>query len=301
LRNALLITYIDLGDFNWHPGRPPVGFLQETARPPAILSSKARDIRDQTVGGDFDVARALASHLIDHARVDGAVQSLDPEENYRAIIEEGRGYCSDYVDAFIALALAVEIPVRAWAFSFDGFGGYGHIVVEIFDRQREKWIMLDVYNNVYPVDRETGGTLSALKVREMLIANSNSVKFLRIGPGRVAFPIEAKLFDYYRRGLSEWYLWFGNNVISRGQHPFTRVAASVFEPLGELHAIARGAYPRIVPLKSNSNSERIEWMKAIKQTLLWAAGVALALSVALVLQLVLWFARWPRVWFEAKA
>ncbi len=295
LRNALLLIDADVGDFNWRPDQPPAGFLQESQPVPPLIAARAKEIAGGTDGGDVEVAKALVSHLVEHARDGGDIQSLDPERTYRAIVEDGHGFCADFIDTFIALALAVDIPVRAWAFSFDGFGGQGHVVAEIFDREQDRWVMLDVFNNLYPVDRETGATLSALEAREQLIANPSSVRFLAIGPGRIAIPIEAKLFDYYRGGLSEWYLWFGNNVVSRGQHPVTSVAGFVFEPLGELHAIARGAYPHIVPLKASANAEQIRRMKGLKQELLWAAAVAVVLGVALVVQLTWWLARRPRI------
>jgi hypothetical protein len=56
--------------------------------------------------------------------------------------------------SFTGLAIAAGIPVRAWAFSFDGFGGHGHVWVEIWNRQLERWQLLDVFNNYYFVGIE---------------------------------------------------------------------------------------------------------------------------------------------------
>ena len=54
------------------------------------------------------------------------------------------------------LAGAAGLTAREWGFSFDGFGGHGHALVEVYDRGLSKWVFLDVYNNIQALDAATG-------------------------------------------------------------------------------------------------------------------------------------------------
>jgi hypothetical protein len=299
LRNALLVREQPIANFNWEPAAAPAGFFQESVAPPVLFITVAARLREQAGSDDFAHARALASHLVEHAGDRGPIRSLDAEETYRAIIEDGRGYCADFVDTFIALALAADIPVRAWAFSFDGFGGSGHVVAEIYDRGRGQWQMLDVYNNVHPVDQATGRVLSALELRDALLGRAGPARFVRLGPGRLGFPVEEKLMAYYRLGLPQWYLWMGNNVISRNQAPGVRAVAAVAEPFGELGAILQGAYPGIAIYPVEENSVQRQHMLTLRRLLLAGSAIGLTLGAGLVALLVVLAQRallrqWPR-------
>jgi hypothetical protein len=176
--------------------------------------------------------------------------------------------------------------MRPWAFSFDGYGGHGHIVVEVFDRDRRQWIMLDVYDNVMPVLAATGNPLAVRDFVPLFRGHEDAVKFIPIGAGRVAYSSAGKLREYYREGINEWYLWNGNNVVSRGRSSLlARLLGDAFEPLGELAAIALGEFPRIVPLPSPTSPAQVERMIALRARLLAIAGTCAVLVALLVVQL----------------
>ena len=62
--------------------------------------------------------------------------------------------------------LALGIYARkVWIMPYSGYDTDCHVVNEIWDRTREKWIMLDVTNDEYWVDEE-GAPLSVLEIRE---------------------------------------------------------------------------------------------------------------------------------------
>ena len=199
----------------------------------------------------------------------------------------GEGYCSDYTAVYLGLALAAGVTAREWAFSFDGFGGHGHALIEIFDRQRNKWLFLDVYNNVHAVDAASGEPLSALEFRDFALGRRAAPIIRRNGPGRVAYWNEDKLIEYDRRGAAEWYLWWGNSVFTYDAHPLVSVAARVSRSLEQLVAIAVGVHPHIKVLTTSENAPQLERMVRLRWRLLASAGLMIAMLIVLAVQVIL--------------
>ena len=281
LRNALLLESVHPLDASWTPDKMPPSFRAERHAVPEPILSDARAVASRTSGGDFEVASALVGHLLTHATKGGRIDSYDVAKTYQVLMSDGHGYCADIIDAFIALSHAVGIPVRPWAFSFDGLGGQGHIVVEIFDRQRHRWVMLDVFNDVLPRD-EAGEPLSAMEFRDRFLADPSRVRFVPIGPWRQEFSVYQKLVDYYSRGINQWYLWNGNNVVDRYDHWLVRAAGVVAEELAELAAIAVDRSPHIVPVPSAENAINVARLERVRVWLLVAlAGAAVLSCIAL--------------------
>jgi hypothetical protein len=277
LRNALLLESAPPLDASWTPDKMPPSFRAEQHPMPEPILSDARAVASRTSGRDFDVASALVGHLLTHATQGGRIDSYDVAKTYQTLMANGRGYCADIIDSFIALSHAVGIPVRPWAFSFDGLGGQGHIVVEIFDRQRNRWVMLDVFNDVLPHD-EAGEPLSAMEFRDRFLVDPNRIRFVPIGPWRQEFSVYEKLVDYYVRGINQWYFWNGNNVIDRYDHWLIRAAGLVTEELAEMAAIAVDRSPHIVPVPSAENAINVARLERVRVWLLVALACAAVLS-----------------------
>jgi hypothetical protein len=291
LRNALLIEPPSTTVGQWLPDNAPAGFLAESRPVPASLAEAARAATGGTGPGELERSRALVAHLLANVRDSGPIAAVSVERTYREIVDEGRGYCSDYIDVFVALAHAQGIPVRTWAFSFDGYGGRGHVVAEIYDRTIGQWIMLDVFNNVHPV-RDDGALLSALEFRRLFAEDPGSVRFDIIGPGRVGYWNDAKLREYYRDGIDQWYLWNGNNVITRGDAaPYSLLAPA--PGAAQLLAIGLDDYPRLVPVLTSSNGEPIARMRTLGVRLRLVIAIVALLALALLLQGVLLVASKP--------
>jgi hypothetical protein len=286
LRNALLMDAPKLGVGQWQPNSPPPGFLSEELAVPDSVAQAAREAVTGTGPDEFSRSRALVAHLLHKVQDSGGIHAVGLEATYRAIVDEGRGYCSDYITAFVAMAHALGIPVRTWAFSFDGFGGYGHIVAEIYDRARGQWVMLDVFNNVHPVSRISGRPLSALEFRNRFSADPDVVEFVQIGPGRLAYSDDDKLREYYLHGLDQWYLWNGNNVVTRGEAAPYRMLKAV-PGAAQLLAIGLGDYPHIVPVATTTNAPDIERMRALGQQLQIVLSLVFVLALALLVQVLL--------------
>jgi hypothetical protein len=157
------------------------------------------------------------------------------------------------------------------------------VVVEIFDDDAQQWVMLDVFNNVMPVAGSLNRTMSVREFLQNFRERESEIRFVAIGPGRVAYWIDEKLRAYYRRGIDQWYLWEGNNVVSRGRANLLIASVGRVSQAGaELVAIATGHFPRIVPLPTSTNADHIERMLSLRARLLIAATAGLLLAMLLV-------------------
>ena len=286
LRNALILEVGTESDFEWTPKQVPAGFLWERREPLPQFAIDAKRVTGASDEGDWAKALSLAAMLVRNARRSEPVQA-DLSATYRAILEEGRGYCADYVDAYLALAHAAGLGARAWAFSFDGFGGHGHALVEVFDRSRQKWLFLDVFNNVHALDRESREPLSAMEFRDFVLGRRDAPLIQRNGPSRLGYRVETKLLDYYRKGANEWYLWWGNNVYSYEAQAAVRLTGYLSHSLGQLAAIAVGVHPRIKAMPIPDNRAQIDRMLSLRWSLFVVAGAVAALCVLLACQLFL--------------
>jgi hypothetical protein len=285
LRNALLIEAGSRADFEWSPEQMPRRFKAERRAAPAEFVSAVRAAGAEGAAGDREKALALAGALTRNARDGGPIQS-DLVSTYNGIVEEGRGYCADFTAVYLALANAAGLTAREWGFSFDGFGGHGHAIVEVFDRQLGKWIFLDVFNNVHAIDSVSREPLSALEFRDFVLGTRPRPIIVPNGPGRLGYPLEDRLVDYYRRGVQEWYLWLGNNVYSYGAHPAVRTAGRFSRSLEQLAAIALGLHPRMKVLATVENAPRYDRMVRLRWTLYTAMALCAALALSLIFSLV---------------
>lgn len=283
LRNALLLLPQAVERIDWVPPDYPAEFKLDTVAPDPRLVEVARRVGGE--GGDWERALRLAGHLTENARDGGPIQS-DTWTAYRRIRDEGRGYCADFTQTYIALAHAAGIAVREWGFSFDGFGGHGHAVMEIFDRQRGRWIFLDVFNNFH-ITAPDGAPLSVAEWRAALAGEGAAGHIVANGPGRPGFIRQEALRDYYRRGLQGWYLWMGTNLGAYEEQPLVHLVGRLSRSAEQAAALLTGVHPRIQILATEGNRAAIERMQRLRLRLLvelplliLASGGALVLFVS---------------------
>jgi hypothetical protein len=265
-RNALTFEALPLTAFQWTPSERPPDFLTDAGSTPTTAFVKiAAAIGLDGMEDDWQRSLAIARHLLTTAPTlnGGAVQD-SLEVTYSRITREGDGYCADFVRVFEAIAGAAGMPMRAWAFSFDGFGGHGHVLVEVWNRRLHAWQMLDLFNNVYFVN-EVGRPLSALQLRERLVRGGPLPQVMAIAPdARPGYRIESKLWQYYRDGQDEWYLWWGSNPFSHERAPLVAALAPWSRGASQLAAIAIGQQPEPRAIATPSNEpqrHRIAWLR----------------------------------------
>lgn len=282
LRNAILIEPARSGDFAWTPDSVPADFPLDTASASPTFRKIVADLTGGRQIADLDLALLLAANLTHNAKNGEAIQST-LEDTY-AKIQEGYGYCSDFTNVFLGLAKAAGLFAREWAFSFDGFGGHGHAMVEVFDRQRGKWVFIDVFNNFRVVDAETGQPMSALEFHAYLKDGGRQVKIVRNGAGRFGFKNDEHLFDYYRHGASQWYLWWGNAVFAYDASPLVEMLSPLSRSAEQLAAIAVGVHPRIKAIEEADNLDMRKHMFVLKHELVAMFWAGLILSLTLLAQ-----------------
>lgn len=279
LRNALVIQPSSPADFSWIPPGYPADFARDTG--PPVFAAEVAAIGVDRIQDDWGKAAAIAGHLLENAQDKERISS-DLRTTYR-MIRGGYGYCADFTDVFLALARAAGLDARMWAFSFDGFGGHGHAVNEYFDRQRGKWVMIDVYKNLRALDAATGEALGALELREAILEQRGPARFERIGPGR-GYKHEYKQWEYYGRGVHQWYLWWGTAVERYDNQPLISAAERIAHPLAQSIAVALGLHPKVRVLSSPENSALEARMFSLRSTLLWLLPVGVVLVVLLIAQ-----------------
>lgn len=283
MRNAWLVRASRPDDFAWTPPNYPAGFRIE--RRPATREFRAivDTLGIGPIEDDWTKALALAGHLTERAEDKGAVRA-DPLSTYHAI-RKGYGYCADFVKVFLALAHAAGLDARQWAFSFDGFGGHGHTVVEVFDRKRRRWLMLDVHNNLHFADAATGEPLGALETRAALKRGGSAPALRPNGRGRPGYVHEHKALEYYRRGVDQWYLIWGNAVVSYYANPLVATMGAISRPLAHVAANVVGVQPQIRIVEVPENASLVRRMFALQRRLRILAWVFVSLVATLVVQL----------------
>jgi Transglutaminase-like superfamily len=276
-RNAFLAEAGSEMDFNWTPSSLPVDYLQERAPIPEELSHWHGLAR---TGETLSRALAIARALSVKPRLGDPIQR--PTVITLATIETaGTGYCVDYTKVFSALAYISGIPVREWAFSFDGFGGNGHVFNEVWDAENQRWLMIDVFHGFYPRDAKSGTPLSALEFRRRLLSAPASIRWERLTPFHFAFKNEAEALNYYQRGAAEWYLWWGNNSLGYDQQPVVAWVSQFGHLPEQIAAMAIGILPKFKVLLTEQNRAAFQDLMRLKYVLLTAAALEIVLTFAL--------------------
>ncbi len=283
LRNAWLYDDTPV-NAAWTPATRPADFAVDPPPPLPLFAAVVADHRLRVDGDDWATARAIAHHLLQGGKRHSEPIQSDLATTYRRIVGEGRGYCGDYADVFTALAHAAGIASRSWAFSFDGFGGRGHIFNEVWDAQRSHWAALDVQNNLLFVD-DRGEPLPALAIRDAFAAGRPPrMQKLRddVRPGYVH---PAKQLDFYRRGVPEWYLWWGSAVQTLDRDPLARALAPLGRSVEQAAALATGVHPRLRVVAEPANAVQRERLAALRAPI---AGALVATPLTCVLGIAWW-------------
>jgi hypothetical protein len=279
-RNSLVLDADADANVDWTPPQVPAGFLVDTGPAEPVFVEVAQRLHLAEMPTDWDRAVAISRHLLGSSpTLPGGATQADLRTTYRRIVTNGGGYCVDFVQAFSAIAGAAGMPMRSWAFSFDGFGGHGHILPEIWNRQAREWQMVDLFNNAYFTIADK--PLSARAFRAALLAG-RPMRMNRLDPAaRPGYIHEEKAWDYYRRGLPEWYLWWGNNPFTYDQAFSVRVLSPLSRPLAQLGAMLQGVHPHIHVLATADNLPQRDALRGVRLHL-WVVVASVVAGLILV-------------------
>lgn len=282
MRNALLVIDLSASDFDWGSTTRPADVEPGSAPPDPMFVATVRRLRLDTLPDDWARAVAISQHLLTGSKTlgGGPIQS-DLKTTYRRIVEDGDGYCADFVRVFNALAETAGISVRSWAFSFDGFGGHGHVFPEVWNRQLQRWQLVDVYNNYAIVDADAR-PLAAVEFRRALLDGTAGVHFVPLAAtARPGFIDEAKAWEYYRKGVAEWYLWWGEQTFAYDRAWAVRTFDGHSRSLAQMGAILQGVHPRIRILATAQNAPQVAAMRRLRVHLLAVAGLVVAAAASM--------------------
>jgi hypothetical protein len=287
MRNALVLIEERGHGFNWTPDSTPPDFMLERGPADPVFVEAAGRLGLAGMSSDWDKVTAISRHLLSNPHLVGTPIESNLRDTYRRILEDGTGYCGDFTRVFMAFAITAGIPVRAWAFSFDGFGGHGHIWPEIWNRQLRRWQLVDIFDNYYFFDT-AGVPLSAIEFRQAMLSNSKQLKLAPLYSGaRVGWPIEEKAWRYYRRGLPEWYMSWGNNVFTYDGALLVHTFSGISRSLEQLGGIVQGVFPPVSLMVTETNRDKANALWRLRMHLLIVAWVA---SLAALAALFCWVA-----------
>ena len=299
MRNALLFDGVELAaDLNWAPADAPADFRFERHEPPPAFRKVLAELKLNSHDDEWSRALAIARHL--QVRLDGGGAIMAGlEETYGRIVSQGEGYCGDFADVFSALAQAHGIVTRQWSFSFDGYGGHGHIFNEVWDSTAGKWRAIDVFNNYLFLDADTGEPLSALEFRASLRGERPAARISVLNPeARPGYVIPEKAVEYYQRGAHQWYLWWGNNVITVDQNPWVRLASHMSRHLEQFAGIVSGAQPALRVVETPESAAKVVSLLRLRHNLILATILAFMLAAAAVFLYFAWRQRQHVVYYS---
>lgn len=286
LRNALLLASAEPIGFDWSPDSLPNDFIRESGPVDPFFTDAVMKLRLTQSPSDWSRILTISEHLLSHPQLVGTPIQSDLRGTYDKILNDGSGYCGDFTRVFMALVMAAGMQVRAWSFSFDGFGGHGHIWPEVWNRQLGQWQLVDVFNNYYFVGAE-GIPLSALALRRAMQQQPKTLRLMALSPsGRQGYEVQSKAWDYYHRGLAQWYLSWGNNVYSYDQAFLVRSLGPWSRALEQLGAIAQGVYPPIHVLADAQNAPHVTALFRLKRKILVVAGLLIVGLLAILISVI---------------
>ena len=120
----------------------------------------------------------------------------------------------------------------------------------------------------------------AHKAIDGVVKSCHYSEMSRIGPPPASFRDERTIVHYYRQGMEQFYLWWGNNVFDYDAHPLVHAGAAVSRSAEQLAAMIVGVHPRIRALPTPANATMLESLVRLR-------GRVMALTAACVTLLVL--------------
>jgi hypothetical protein len=97
----------------------------------------------------------------------------------------------------------------------------------------------------------------------------------------LGFPHEDKLLNYYQRGAAQWYLWWGNDVISRDHKGVAGLIGRISGRWAHRLGSALGSLPPLVVLVTPQNLAQVQRMERLRRSAF--AAIALVAILALLL------------------
>lgn len=291
IRNAMVARLGTPAETDWPPDAVPPDYQWESLAPPAYFATAVAPLVPQERGQEaaWTTAVQLARHLREASRQGPPIQA-NSRETYEKIRAGQGGYCSDYTQSFMALALAAGLAVREWGFSWQDMAN-GHAFNEVWDPVREKWLFIDSFVSFYVIDRNSRQPLSALEFRDALLEGSgrDEIEVVQIVPEHFGFRSPEQALEWYRRGVPRMFLVLGNSVYSYDANPVIQVAEVLPRSVEMMLAILLGEHPQFLFVPWEADPEVTAQVREMDRELAWAlTKLAALVLVTIGLPLTLW-------------
>lgn len=295
IRNAMVAELGEPAETNWTPSAVPANFRWESRPAPAFFTTIVGAVLPEEARQESTLAKAvrLARHLRETAHHGAPIQA-STRETYEKIVAGKGGYCSDYTQAFNALALAAGLKVREWGFTWEDMAN-GHAFNEIWEPDLQKWVFIDAFTSFYVADAATGLPMSALEFRSALLAEpgAGEPRVVPIVAERFGFKSAEKALEWYRRGIPQMFLLLGNSVFSYDENPIIRLTEPLPRSVEMMTAILLGQHPRFLFVPSTSRPDVKNKVVRLHWQLTWVL-VKLAASLVLGIGLLIYLWRLMR-------
>lgn len=132
---------------------------------------------------------------------------LPSDDSYITMRYKKGGVCSDYAQVFINFCIINDIKVREWGIkgsNKDVIGG--HSFNEIYSEELGKWILIDVYNSVFIVNKSSKELLSVSQLVDYMSGfNADNLDFQNIVDNRKGLDKE-RLSKYFFENKNLFFL-----------------------------------------------------------------------------------------------
>jgi hypothetical protein len=279
VRAAWIVRVGQAPDFDWTPAAPPASFQIESARPTEEFVATAGQVARR---GDLETAKAAALYIASFVDPKSSAVQRGVTETLRSMRESGLGFCSDVSQVFVGLTHALGLTAREWSVFYGQFGGSAHTFNEIFDRQRNKWVMVDAHSAFVPFHARSGEPLSFLELRDLVATGHEEeirVEFL----AETFFTDAAEVFDFYRPGLHRAGLTWANAEFAAEAGILHSLLSPLSIRLEQGARILAGDFPALVVLPTKlgvAESAALARTRARTLALAGLAGGALLLLPA---------------------
>lgn len=114
---------------------------------------------------DLEKALQIATWLRQNI-IGGKGLGLDSEKTLKYMLSGGYGICSDFSQIFNNFCVINNLTVREWGLNNISFDEGGHSLNEVYSKELEKWVLIDVSNSIYfnSLNNSSGLPLSVLEV-----------------------------------------------------------------------------------------------------------------------------------------
>lgn len=227
----------DRKDFTWRPKEAPSWYKVD---PPQLYKDFISEPQEMisNISSEFQQYVALMNYTRNLCTNKGTDVEIIADDVYeiREILKNGfETGCAPYAWLFLAYLRSIDRDVRVIGLEYnDGLGASGHAVNEVWVKKLQKWVLFDVYNNVFFTFDDM--PLSTLEMRDKIYQGKSDL--IQVYQGDIQGDIfaipKAKIINYYAdKTIQDIVLVGKGNLIYSYEHRYgiLQILAPIFDKL----------------------------------------------------------------------